>query len=184
MPQIKLAARWCCALVTGVMGVMVDETWVRRTERELGSVGERLRSVENADAALRTEMREGFAKNERALSDGMRQLGESVTRESMHTRGEIARLDQLHQENRRADEKRSNDMREQNEKRNAELIDTLKKQATESEVAARTAAEVAAKTAANSSRPFVAIAVIVGLALQWIVEHIPVVTRIMESMPQ
>jgi len=153
---------------------------MRRNEREMGGVFERLRHVENADAALRAELRDGFAKQERALADGMRLVGESVLRESAHTRGEISRLDVLYQENRRNDEMQALQRRRDEEKRNADLIETLKAQAASAEAAAKDMAQKAAR----ENRPFVAVVVIIGLALQWFVQHAGFISTVMESFPQ
>lgn len=155
----------------------MDDDWRLRTERELGGVQARLHGVESADAALRAEMRNGFDKQERALADGTRQIGESVLRESAHTRGEIARLDALYQENRRNDEAAAQQRRRDEEQRNAELIATLKRQASEAEAATAQAA----KDAANKNRPFFAVIVLIGLALQWLVQNAPSISSAMET---
>lgn len=146
----------------------------------MGGVFERLRSVENADAALRTELREGFAKQERALADGMRLVGESVLRESAHTRGEISRLDALYQENRRNDELQAIQRRRDQEKHDAALIETLKAQAATAEAAAKDVAQKAAR----ENRPFVAVVVVIGLALQWLVQNAGTVSTVMENFPR
>ena len=156
------------------------EDWMRRNEREMGAVFERLRSVENADAALRTELRDGFAKQERALADGMRLVGDSVLRESAHTRGEISRLDLLYQENRRNDEMQAIQRRRDEDKRNADLIETLKAQA----AAAEAAAKDMAQKAARENRPFVAFVVAIGLALQWLVQNAGTVSTVLENFPR
>lgn len=153
---------------------------MRRNEREMGGVFERLRHVENADAALRAELRDGFGKQERALADGMRLVGDSVLRESAHTRGEISRLDILYQENRRNDELQAMHRRREEEKRNADLIETLKAQAAAAEVAAKDVAQKAAK----ENRPFVAVVVVIGLALQWLAQNAGTVLTVMENFPR
>lgn len=148
--------------------------WKRKTERELGSVQERLRATENADVALRAEMRDGFDKSGRALTDGLRTVGESVAREGAHMRGEINRLDALLTENRRADEAAAKKREQAEQKAKEDLIRQLKEQVAEG--------QAKSQAAIKSGRPFVALAAFIVIVAQLIFENLPSIVHVMENM--
>jgi hypothetical protein len=136
----------------------------------MGAISERLRQSEritielrDADQQLRVEVREGFAEVKRAHTEALRLVGDSVLRESAHTRGELARLDTLYQENRRADELAQAERKALLARDNEKLLGELKAQAISS--------EAAAKAAINRNRPYVALIVFLGLFAQWAFEN-------------
>lgn len=145
------------------------------SERELGAIGERLRAQERADA----DLARADEALRRALSDGLRDISvsvqainTSVIQSNSHTIGEISRLDKAMTENRKADEEATRQRQAAEEKRQADVILQLKVQAEE--------AKREAKDAVNKNRPYVAIIVFVGLAIQWLLENFGTVGRAME----
>ncbi len=146
-------------------------------EREMGAINERLRAHERTDAdlaradeALRRSMSDGL----RDVSDQVRLINDSVARSNAHILGEMNRLDRAISENRKADEEAAKQRTAEEKKRNEEIILQLKVQAEE--------AKNSAKAAVDKNRPYVAIIVFIGLLIQWVVENLSTVGRLMESM--
>lgn len=146
-------------------------------EREMGAINERLRSHERTDAdlaradeALRRSMADGL----RDVSDQVRLINDSVARSNAHVLGEMNRLDRAITENRKADEEIAKQRAADEKKRNEEIILQLKVQAQE--------AKDSAKAAVDKNRPYVAIIVFIGLLIQWVVENLSTVGRLMESI--
>lgn len=57
-------------------------------ERELGGIAEKHRALDNADAQIRVEVRDGFVRAERAIAA----VSEQMARDGAHTRGELVRM--------------------------------------------------------------------------------------------
>lgn len=147
------------------------------TARELGALGERVRSAEReharlaeADTALRI-----------ALERGMSAVQETMRSENAHTRGEISRLDILLTENRRTDERAAEERKRETEARNRDMIATLERQAAEAK-AQLIEFQTAAKKAADRNRPYFAIIIGIGLFIQWVLENFSTISHAMELL--
>lgn len=146
-------------------------------EREMGAINERLRAHERTDAELvRADetLRRSIADGLRDVSDQVRLINDSVTRSNAHVLGEMNRLDRAIMENRKADEEIAKQRQAEEKRRNEEIILQLKVQAQE--------AKDSAKLAVDKNRPYVAIIVFIGFLIQWVVENLSTVGRIMESI--
>lgn len=105
-------------------------------EREFGSVLARQSATDANVQRIAERVEAGFAENKQMIADAMRTFEQSSVREGAHIRGEISRLDALYREQRKIDEDQSARMREQDDRRAAELIRNLRETAERSEAAA------------------------------------------------
>lgn len=157
------------------------------SERELGGFAERLRAAEHSDALLRSEMREGFTRMERAQAETAASIAKSIETENAHTRGEIARLDDLHARNRAADEARAEAHRKEAEAASTRRSEEMQKQhdlIVANLKAALTEAERSAKEVQRANRRIIAGVVIAGIFAQQIIENLPSILRLLEQVIQ
>lgn len=103
-----------------------DIGWFLRVERELGSMAERHRSLEQSDQHLRAAIEESSARQERSLSDAVRVIAADVARENAHTRGELHRIISEVGEHRRADERRQKEEARKAEASQQSMIGALR----------------------------------------------------------
>lgn len=159
---------------------MDDRGWIvdrfLATERELGAFSEKHRALEHSDALLRAEMRDGFTRQERALHDVATAISKDIASENAHTRGEIARLDDLHNRNRAADEARADTQRKAQDEQHERVVANLK--------AALAEAEKSALEKDRANRRIIAGVVIAGIFAQQIIENLPSILRLLEQVIQ
>lgn len=153
---------------------MIDDGWVLRTERELGAITERQRSLEASGASLRVDVKEGFKEQQRALAEAMAAMSRDVERVGGHVRGEIQRLDQLLVDNRKADERAAEERARQETRRQEDLIASLKQ-------AASTAEAKVQQTTKINQRIIFAI-VVAGVCAQQVLDNLPVILQFLETV--
>lgn len=116
---------------------MTDEGWVRdklfHHAAELGAQAARQTATDASVSRIADEMKAGFADQKNMIGEAIREMQTGVARESAHVRGEIDRLDQVYQEQRRLDGEERARRQTEEMQRSAELIASLKESAERSE---------------------------------------------------
>jgi hypothetical protein len=145
-----------------------DGVWIRdkiiEIERELGGYAERHRALEQSDSLIRAEVREGFSRQERMISDGLSKLSTDIATSHAHMRGELERVVREIAEHRRVEEQRQVQHARTTEENHRSLVTELRR-----DVSAAKAEADAVLVQNRRIMALVAIAVVFG---NFVIEHL------------
>ncbi len=144
-----------------------DAVWIRDKiigiERELGGYAERHRALEQSDSLIRAELREGFARQERGIADGLEKLAREIATSSAHMRGELERVVREIGEHRCLEERRQQDHQKETQENHRSLVAELRRDVQD--------AKAEADAALSQNKRIIAIVGVAVVFGNFIIEH-------------